>query len=241
MSHTPQTRRPLRVDYLSLKDFLEDYRKNLQQGRATVRSEHQLAAGEAVGLALSFPGLRQPLCLEARVDAVRALAETGYELDLYGMPPLQREALATAVARIAKRDPELFSPRQLRILVVEDNHHVAELIQRGLEGHLKRTKHALTVRVDLVEDASTALHQVEEVQYGLLLVDICLPLMAGDELIAQLRADERHQSLPIIALSASDDVERQALAAGANVFMHKPIRLKELLKTLSTLVPTLES
>lgn len=235
--------RPLRVDYESREDFLDDYRLNLDRGRVTVRSDRQLEVGQLLQIAISFPGLRKKLCLQARVVSMSeggAEEASYYELDLNEMSNLQQQAFGATVARIAKRDPELVTPRRMRILVVEDNRHVAELIQRGLEGHLQRTRRALAVEVELAEDGVEALRRVAETHYGLLLVDICLPVMGGDELISTLRREERHHNLPIIALSAAGDVREVAMRAGANAFMHKPIRLKELLETISTLVPTLD-
>lgn len=233
--------RPLRIDYDGLDEFLEDYELNLSEGRATVHADRQLEEGQRLDLALTFPALRKPLCLRARVRRrmESASGDGRYELDLE-LPGDGHEQLAATVRRIARRDPALYIPRRLRIMVVEDNRHVAELIQRGLEGHLRRTKRPLAVEVELAENGAKALERIGQASFGLLLVDICLPVMAGDALISKLRQEEQHAALPIIALSAAEDAEAQALSAGANLFLHKPIRLVELLEAISQLVPSLD-
>ncbi|OUC15839.1 MAG: hypothetical protein B0A82_04510, partial [Alkalinema sp. CACIAM 70d] len=68
--------------------------------------------------------------------------------------------------------------------------------------------------------------------------DIQMPGVDGLTAIRQLRADTTVANIPIIALTAlamQGDAER-CLAAGANDYLSKPVRLKQLLQTIQRLL-----
>jgi DNA-binding response OmpR family regulator len=66
---------------------------------------------------------------------------------------------------------------------------------------------------------------------SILLVDFTLPRARGDELIARLRANPAYADLPIMVLSARDDVATRAacVAAGATDFVSKPFEVSNLI------------
>jgi CheY-like chemotaxis protein len=102
------------------------------------------------------------------------------------------------------------------LAVVEDNADNRLLLQAILDG-----------LYDLVEyenglDALAGLHASLP---DLVLLDISLPGMDGNEILARIRADERLRHLPVIALTAhamTGDREKY-LAAGFNDYITKPI------------------
>jgi FOG: CheY-like receiver len=102
------------------------------------------------------------------------------------------------------------------IAVVEDNADNRLLLQAILEG-----------LYDLVEyeNGTDALAGLAASLPDLVLLDISLPGMDGNEILARIRADARLRSLPVIALTAhamSGDREKY-LAAGFNDYITKPI------------------
>jgi CheY-like chemotaxis protein len=102
------------------------------------------------------------------------------------------------------------------IAVVEDNADNRLLLQAILDG-----------RYDLVEyeNGVDALAGLAASLPALVLLDISLPGMDGNEILARIRADGRLRQLPVIALTAhamSGDRERY-LAAGFNDYITKPI------------------
>lgn len=102
------------------------------------------------------------------------------------------------------------------IAVVEDNADNRLLLQAILEG-----------LYDLVEyeNGTDALAGLAASLPDLVLLDISLPGMDGNEILARIRADARLRTLPVIALTAhamSGDREKY-LAAGFNDYITKPI------------------
>jgi signal transduction histidine kinase/CheY-like chemotaxis protein/PAS domain-containing protein len=101
------------------------------------------------------------------------------------------------------------------------------------------------------EDGETAIAQWKEWQPHLILLDLRMPGMSGIDVVRQIRTHE-HQSPPtgtevsptVIAVTASALLERQkeAIAAGCNDFVTKPVHLPHLLEVIAqhlniTLVP----
>jgi CheY-like chemotaxis protein len=66
------------------------------------------------------------------------------------------------------------------------------------------------------------------------LLDLHLPDLGGEEILAQLRADAKTRDIPVVVLSA-DATKRQLqplLALGARAYLTKPIRVRALLEVL---------
>src|ERR1041384_7435926 len=134
---TPREPVTLFVEYEGADDLVGDFTDNLSSGGTFVTTNRSLPVGTQVQLVLSFPGLLEPISIEGTVRWTRgdnAAGDAGAGIEF--LPGPSRDALAAVVDRIRVRDPRTMA-RLLRVLVVEDNRHVAELIQHGLTGALK--------------------------------------------------------------------------------------------------------
>lgn len=120
----------------------------------------------------------------------------------------------------------------VRVLVVEDNPHVAELIVDGLDGASRRELGGrVAFDFDIVNDGQIALEHVRTSIPDLVICDIYMPILDGASLIKRLRSSELLSNVPVLALSAGGDHARAiALEAGANAFLDKPVRLQEVLE-----------
>lgn len=120
----------------------------------------------------------------------------------------------------------------VRVLVVEDNPHVAELIVDGLDGASRRELGGrVAFEFDIVNDGQIALEHVRTSIPDLVICDIYMPILDGASLIKRLRSSELLANVPVLALSAGGDHARAlALEAGANAFLDKPVRLQEVLE-----------
>ena len=115
------------------------------------------------------------------------------------------------------------SNEALRVLVAEDhpvNRKVVGLLLQSM-GH----------QVSFAEDGQQALSQASQSDFDLVLMDIHMPVMDGLSSARHIRAlpGERGQ-VPIVALTADvmNDAQTQAMAAGMNAFLSKPLQKTQL-------------
>lgn len=121
------------------------------------------------------------------------------------------------------------------ILLAEDN----EANITTIAGYLEATGH----HVMIAHNGFEVLDCVANRRPALIIMDIQMPKMDGMEAIAQIRATPDLADIPIIALTAlamPGDRER-CLAAGADEYMSKPVRLKELVNRIRSLLQNTES
>jgi len=108
-----------------------------------------------------------------------------------------------------------------RVLIADDNAVSRELIREILEHD----------QYEVIEagDGGEALAKVREHRPDLALLDIQMPVMDGNAVIREIRADPRLSQLPVAALTAyamQGDRER-ALAAGFNCYITNPIEIPD--------------
>lgn len=105
----------------------------------------------------------------------------------------------------------------VRILFVDDDPILREFAVVNLA-----TEHAA---IETAPDGVAAMAAVEAVHPDILLLDLEMPLMDGFEVLAALRADERHRHLPVIVVTGREDVEAvdRAFQLGATSFVVKPL------------------
>lgn len=121
-----------------------------------------------------------------------------------------------------------------RILVVDDEPHIARLLEYNLqrEGY----------QVKVAYDGEQALAEVDQFSPDALLLDLMLPRLSGLEVLKKLRADAKNDDLVIFVLSAHafGDTSNEVIEAGANRHATKPIAPSTLLSDLVELgVPPL--
>ena len=109
----------------------------------------------------------------------------------------------------------------MRFLIVEDHVGMADQLSAGFSQRGYKTR--------VVDNGEEGLHEAQEVDYTLAVVDLGLPGMSGLELIRTLR--KSGNDIPIVVLTARDDVETivQAMEAGADDYLKKPVYFEELL------------
>ncbi len=206
--------------------------------------------GEIVHLRLSFPRTVRPLLVSARVTQVRLSTGPGHPAGFVAEFDVASDEEKTRVSEVARRlrredvprdSGELPSGRQLSVLLVEDNQLIRDMFKYAVERYFK----SRSSRIELLEAATVgaALATLEERgNVDIILVDHFLPDQTGAALVSTLRADGAHRRAPIVGMSVGGvDVRRAMLAAGVDLFLQKPIVLKDLFCTLEFLMESQES
>lgn len=119
---------------------------------------------------------------------------------------------------------------QWDILIVDDTEDNADLIAQLLEHYGARVKSA----PDVDGGMQLALAQ----RPMLVLADLAMPGKDGWQLLQAIRSEASLSGVPVIAMTSyhSPSVERDALRAGFDAYLPKPININRLLETLSTML-----
>ena len=108
----------------------------------------------------------------------------------------------------------------MKILIVEDEPALRELILRSLENERYIT--------ELAPDFDTALEKIELYDYDCILLDIMLPGGSGLELLSRLKEWQKKENVIIISAKDSLEDKIQGLELGADDYLAKPFHLAEL-------------
>lgn len=113
-----------------------------------------------------------------------------------------------------------------RVLIVDDSRAQATFTERMLNnaGIITRS----------LTDPIRAMAELGEFQPDLIILDMYMPECLGTELAKVIRHHERYVSVPIIYLSAEDDLDKQlnAMGEGGDDFLTKPIKPRHLIATV---------
>jgi DNA-binding response OmpR family regulator len=109
-----------------------------------------------------------------------------------------------------------------RILIVDDDPHAVEILTRMLERE----------GYDCISAASgaAALQRVRAQTLDVILLDVMMPEMDGLQVCERLRQDSELRQIPVILLTAKDDMETRSrgMALGVSEYLTKPVNKREL-------------
>lgn len=116
----------------------------------------------------------------------------------------------------------------MRVLVVEDEPRMANLIRQGLEEE--------AYAVDVVNNGRDVFPWVQSADYDIVLLDIMLPGMNGLDVCRQLRAEGFN--MPVLMLTARDTLpdKVKGLDSGADDYLVKPFAIEELTARMRALL-----
>jgi len=116
----------------------------------------------------------------------------------------------------------------MKILLVEDDNSLAHFIEKGLKEN--------SFSVDVAKNGEDGFYFAHNENYDLIILDIMLPKMRGDEILRRLREDGNNT--PVIFLSAKDSQACiiDGLNSGADDYIVKPFSFLELLARIKAIL-----
>lgn len=202
--------------------------------RAAIAERHPAAivmdvdfAGAGLELAESLQqGLEQKIPLlffshhetdtPTRLAAVRAGGQEFFTGSLDASSLLERIEVLTHVAQY---DP-------YKVLIIDDS--------KAQATHTERVLNSAGILTHTLTEPIYAMDALAEFQPDLIILDMYMPECNGAELAKVIRHNDRYVSVPIIYLSAEDDLDKQldAMSEGGDDFLTKPIKPRHLIATV---------
>src|ERR1700687_2272651 len=124
-------------------------------------------------------------------------------------------------------------PHDIRVLIVDDNPLVRDLMCHGMEPHCK---------VIAAADGADALLQAIDDPPELIISDFRMPGLDGRQLYEKLRARENTRNIPFVFVASRGDIEkklRPAVGGGVEDFISKPFFVADLVRLTKKIVDRL--
>ena len=105
-----------------------------------------------------------------------------------------------------------------KILIIDDSSTIRKLVRYIL----KKQEYMITE----AKDGMDAMEKLGCLEADLIIVDLNMPNMDGIQFVKNLRSNYYHMDIPVIMLTTTKDEElkRDALLAGVNLFLNKPVQ-----------------
>ena len=151
-----------------------------------------------------------------RLAAVRAGGQEFLTGTLEASSLLEKVELLTSVTQ--------YEP--FRVLIIDDS--------RAQALHTERLLNNAGIVTRTLTDPIQTMAELADFQPDLIILDMYMPACTGTELAKVIRHNDRYVSVPIIYLSAEDDLDKQldAMSEGGDDFLTKPIRSRHLITTV---------
>lgn len=241
----PRNEVMLKVEYPNAAQFLADYTENISEGGVFINTEETFVRGQLLDFAVSFPGLLDPIRVRGEVMWRRPGRTPGEPAGigvrfLMDQSP-DRAGLIALIQKLRKRAQPAVAgakPVTFRVLLVEDNVVVRDMLRYGIQ-KLSHKAEFPAAQLEVVEadNGQDALEHLKRSEFHLVIVDLYMPVMDGGQLIEHIRTNPRLESVPVLVVSSGGREGRvKAVKAGADVYLDKPIKLKQMMETIETLI-----
>ncbi len=128
--------------------------------------------------------------------------------------------------------------RLVEILLVEDSPSDALLTKEALrQGKVNNTLHHVEDGVDAMAFLRKEGAYANSPRPDVILLDLNLPRMSGQEVLKEIRGDERLSCIPVIVLTTSEDERdvKEVYGLNANCYLTKPVGMQQFIETMQAL------
>ncbi len=181
------------------------------QGRLAMDSQ----LGHGTHISIRLPAVAP----EQAVSAPKIQPVAAFEAS----PELEIEAQEETSVESQKPIPATVQRPSETILIVDDNPHNLEVLELLLAGQGYHTRKAT--------NGLEALNELQGFKPDLILLDLNMPHLSGDNLLKAIRKEDAYRDIPVIVLTARAGQEEMlaGLRLGANDYLAKPFSLDEVL------------
>jgi CheY-like chemotaxis protein len=118
----------------------------------------------------------------------------------------------------------------MKILLVDDT----ELFIDLEKSYLQRE----TFRLTVARSGEEALQSIRKDRPDLIILDLLMPGISGDDVCRQLKSDASTETIPVVMVSSDNEpgLKERCYSAGCDAFVAKPLKRDELLKTIDRLI-----
>ena len=116
-----------------------------------------------------------------------------------------------------------------KILIIDDEVNFGHFLKKNLEA-------VGGFEVAVCSDSTQAMRAAKAQRPTLILLDIIMPGISGEDLATQLRSDPDTKAIPIVFLTAlvkEQEAAQQSHQIGGDLFVAKPVRIADLVKTIN--------
>ncbi len=110
-----------------------------------------------------------------------------------------------------------------KILVIDDDPAILEVVSIILK------ENGYSV---LTPDGRDLVGKIKKNQPDVIFLDLLMPGVSAEELTKKLKSDIKTKNIPVLILSALNDIDQRAKKIGADGFLPKPFGIEDLLKTI---------
>ena len=235
----------LRIAYQSAGVLKTDYAENISRGGIFISTEDPFELGDSLELDLFCVSTEAHITVSGKVRwrGMQALSAGDAPVRGIGVEfeelkdPARKSRLEALIDAAFEPAPTVDPRQQLKVLIVDPNRYARELFRNGLRS-MGREVFDVDGYLDIHEaaDGLEALELSRGMRFNLYMVELRCPEVDGTELIRRIRRQVTQQ-VPIFAMARPFPGDRaEALCAGADVYLPKPVQLKPLFNTLKVLL-----
>src|SRR5262245_39675186 len=144
---------------------------------------------------------------------------------------MSRTATATVPTESTRTPPPM---AHMRILIIEDERGLCEVLSYNLQREGYETV--------VAHDGQEGLRKAQTLLPDLVILDLMLPVLKGEDVLRELRAGDRTRDIPIIVLTAKAEESDQLIgfSLGCDDYVPKPFHVKVLLQRIKALMRRME-